>query len=127
RHNKVLHQQVVLLVIETENVPEVYQGERVDIRALGDGLHHVTAHYGYMESPNVIEILAACKDKGLELLLDDTTFYLGRESLLPTGSARLARWRKRLFMFLARNARSPTYFFAIPPDRVIEIGMQIQL
>ena len=127
RHNKVLHQQVVLLVIATENVPEVPETRRLELHELGGGLYQVTARYGYMESPNVVRILAAAKGRGLDLPLDDITFYLGRQSLLPTGGSRLWRWRKRLFMFLARNSRSPAYFYAVPPDRVIEIGMQIEL
>ncbi|MFI5288964.1 MAG: potassium transporter Kup [Polyangia bacterium] len=127
RHNKVLHERVALLAIETENVPEVPEARRLDIRELGGGLYQATAHYGYMESPNVIRILAAAKQRGLNLPLEETTFYLGRQSLLPTGRSRLARWRKRLFMFLTRNSRSPTYFYGVPPESVIEIGMQIEL
>ena len=64
------------------------------IHDLGDGVVHVTAHYGFIQTPHVPSILAACREKGLDLVLDATTFYLGRESLLPTGPSRLARWRK---------------------------------
>jgi KUP system potassium uptake protein len=127
KHNKVLHKRVVVLVIVTENVPSVADERLVDVQDLGKGLYHVTARYGFMRTPNVPSIIAACAAKGLELPLSDTTFYLGRETLLPTGRSQLARWRKRLFMYLARNARSPSAYFAIPPDRVIEIGMQIEL
>jgi KUP system potassium uptake protein len=126
-HNKVLHERVIVLVITTENVPDVPDHRRVEVEDLGQGIYHVTARYGFIQTPHVPDIIAAVRAKGLDLVLEDTTFYLGRESLLPTGMARLMRWRKRLFMFLARNARSPTYYFGIPPDRVIEIGMQIPL
>jgi KUP system potassium uptake protein len=127
RHNKVLHESVILLVVATRNVPLVAESDFVLVKDLGDGLTHVTAQYGFMQTPNVPSILAACRAKGLDVVMDETTFYLGRESLLPTGMSRLARWRKRMFMFLARNSRPATYYFGIPVDRVIEIGMQIQL
>ena len=118
---------MVLLNIATGDVPVVADENRVDVREVGEGLHHVSARFGFMETPNVPRIIAACRDKGLHLPDEDTTFYLGRESLLPTGSAKLMRWRKRLFMFLARNARPPTFYFGIPSDRVVEIGMQVDL
>jgi KUP system potassium uptake protein len=127
KHNKVLHQRVVVLVVVSEDVPHVADDRLVQIRDLGKGLYTVVARYGFMRTPQVPEILAACAARGLVLPVADTTFYLGRETLLPTGRARIARWRKRLFMFLARNARSPSAYFAIPPDRVVEIGMQIEL
>jgi KUP system potassium uptake protein len=127
RHNKVLHERVVLLFIATERTPEVPEERRIEITDLGEGVYHVRAHYGFMQIPNVPALVSACRAAGLELPIDDTTFYLGRESLLPTGTARLARWRKRLFMFLSRNARPATYYYAIPPERVVEIGMQVEL
>ena len=127
RHNKVLHERVVLLFIATERTPEVPEVRRIEITDLGEGVSHVRAHYGFMQTPNVPALIDACRAAGLELPIDDTTYYLGRESLLPTGSSRLARWRKRLFMFLSRNARPATYYYAIPPERVVEIGMQVEL
>jgi KUP system potassium uptake protein len=127
RHNKVLHERVVFLVITTENVPEIAPERRVDIVNLFQGLHHVTARYGFMQTPNLPQIMEACRAAGLDLELEDTTFYLGRESLLLTGVAPLARWRKRLFNFLTRNSVPPSFYFGIPADRVVEIGMQIPL
>jgi KUP system potassium uptake protein len=99
----------------------------VEITDLFQGVNYVVAHYGFMQTPNLPELLAACSAAGLELPIDQTTFYLGRESLLTTGSSKLPGWRKRLFAFLARNSRAPSFYFGIPPDRVIEIGMQIPL
>jgi KUP system potassium uptake protein len=126
RHNKVLHERVVLLFIATEDVPTVPQTERVEVREVAEGLHHVKARYGFMQTANVPQIIAACREHGLDLPDDDTTFYLGRESVLGSGKSQLARWRKRLYMFLARNARPPTYYFGIRPDRVVEVGMQVE-
>jgi KUP system potassium uptake protein len=127
RHNKVLHERVVLLHVRTEGVPEVASAERVTVRELGHGLVEVIARYGFMETPVVPDIARACTEKGFPLVMGETTFYLGRETLLATGSGRMMRWRKRLFMFLSRNARHPTFYFRIPPDRVVEMGMQVDL
>ncbi len=131
RHNKVLHERVILLHVHTENVPEVPSEKRVKVLPMptGDahGLIRLTARYGFMQSPVVPDIAKAATAAGCPMPLDDTTYYLGRETLLPTGNAKLMRWRKRLFMFLSRNARHPTAYFQIPTDRVVEMGMQVEL
>ncbi len=127
RHNKVLHERVVLLHVKTENVPEIAPADRVEVEELTEGFLRVSARYGFMQSPVVPEICRAAADKGIEIPLDDTTFYLGRETLLMTGKSRMMLWRKRLFAFLSRNARHPTYYFKIPTDRVVEMGMQVEL
>ncbi len=127
KHNKVLHKQVVLLSVMTEHRPEVPERERVTIRDVGDGFFQVTARYGFMQSPNVIDVLTSCTRRGLSLVQADTSFYLGRETLLTTGRADLSVWRKILFSFLSRNARPANAFFQIPPNRVIELGTQVEL
>ncbi len=127
KHNKVLHEQVVLLSVVTERVPEVPPRKRISVKELGQGFFQVVAHYGFMQSPNVLEILRRCRESGLITAENDTSYFLGRETLLTTGKSGLARWRKELFAFLARNARSATYFFGIPPNRVVEMGAQIEL
>ena len=127
KHNKVLHEQVVLLSITTEHVPEVPAEERITVRDLGHGMYQVSARYGFMQSPNVREILRKSQTAGVEHDLASTTFYLGRETLLSRGDSKMSRWRKSLFSFLSRNARPATHFFNIPSDRVVEIGMQVQL
>jgi KUP system potassium uptake protein len=127
KHNKVLHEQVVILSIVTDAVPWVREDQKVRLKDFGQGFWAVTAHYGFMESPDVTDILRRCHAAGLETNTADTSFYLGRESLIPkAGVAGMANWRKHLFRFLSRNARSATDFFAIPPNRVVEIGMQIE-
>jgi KUP system potassium uptake protein len=128
KHNKVLHEQVVILSIATDAVPEVPERLKVRLKSFGQGFWAVTAHYGFMESPDVTDILRRCRDRGLETDTADTSFYLGRETLIPKrGGYGMADWRKHLFRFLSRNARPATDFFAIPPNRVVEIGMQIEL
>jgi KUP system potassium uptake protein len=127
KHNKVLHEQVVILSVTTDAVPWVRDEHKVKLRNLGLGLWAVTAHYGFMESPDVTDILRRCRTRGLETNEADTSFYLGRETLIPKpGGGGMAFWRKHLFRFLSRNARPATDFFAIPHNRVVEIGMQIE-
>jgi KUP system potassium uptake protein len=127
KHNKVLHEQVVILSITTDAVPWVPDEHKVRLKDFGQGFWAVTAHYGFMESPDVTDILRRCRAKGLATHTADTSFYLGRESIIPKpGVPGMAGWRKHLFRFLSRNARPATDFFAIPPNRVVEIGMQIE-
>jgi KUP system potassium uptake protein len=127
KHNKVLHENVILLSILSANVPEVPDAERIVATQLGQGFSRVTAKYGFMEKANVPVVLKRCKDLGVVADLRDTTYYLGRERLFPTGTARLARWRKKLYIFLSQNSRSATEYFAIPPNRVVELGAQIEM
>ena len=126
-HNKVLHEQVVLLSVLNERVPEIPPEERVAVVDMGHGFYRVTARYGFMQTPNVPSVLAACTDHGLAVDLRHTSYFLGRETLLPTGRSRMMKWRKGLFAFVSRNARPATSYFGLPPGRVVELGMQIDL
>jgi len=127
KHNKVLHEQVVIVCIATDAVPEIAADHRINMKAFGQGFWAVTAHYGFMEQPDMQDLMRRCVDEGLTIDLADTSYYVGRETLLLIRDATLAHWRKRLFRFLSRNARSATDFFAIPPNRVVEIGTQVEL
>jgi KUP system potassium uptake protein len=127
KHNKVLHQQVVILSIVTDAVPEVPSADFVHLKFFDRGFWGVTAHYGFMQTPDIVQVLRACASQGLFLNEADTSFYLGRETLLDGKGRGMALWRKRLFRYLSRNARSATDFFSIPPNRVVEIGTQIEL
>jgi KUP system potassium uptake protein len=127
KHNKVLHEQVVLLSVQTRHVPEVPASRRIEVTQLGQGFSQVIATFGFMESPDVMEVLRLCNAKGLAVDGARASFYLGRETLLTTGRAGMARWRKVLFAFLSRNARPANMFFNIPPNRVVELGAQIEL
>ncbi len=127
KHNKVLHEQVVLLSVRTDDVPEVAAEGRVMVRELGEGFWQVTAHYGFMQTPSVPEIMTACRRGGLKTIESDTSFYLGRETLLTSGKTRMSGWSKFLFVLMSRNSRPATAFFSIPPGRVVELGTQIEL
>lgn len=126
KHNKVLHEQVILLSIIGQEVPEVPASERLTIEALPMGFYRVRAYYGFMETPNVEEIRHRCGAGGIQTRRMDTTYYLGREQLIAKGSTGMRVWRKKLFALMARNARSATEFFGIPPNRVVELGAQIE-
>jgi KUP system potassium uptake protein len=126
KHNKVLHEKVVLLSILSEEVPEIPDAERIKVKALSQGLYRITARYGFMESTNVPAILERARESGLEFKPLDTSYYLGREQLLATGTTPLTRWRKKLFVFMSKNSRSATAFYGIPPNRVVELGAQLE-
>jgi KUP system potassium uptake protein len=127
KHNQVLHDQVLLLSVLPLNVPEVEPEQRVSVDPLKLGFYRVTAKYGYRQSPRVPEILRRARSLGLGTKPETTSFYVGRETVLPRGRSHMAYWRKVLFRFISRNARATTDFFSIPPGRVVELGMQIDL
>jgi len=127
KHNQVLHEQVVILTIETRAEPMVPRSRRIEIIQLGHGFWRVLAFYGFMETPNVPDIMRLAATEGLASVRGRTSFYLGRETFVPSGRSKIPRWRKALFVFMARNARSPTDFYGIPPNDVVELGAQIQI
>ncbi|MFP5353876.1 MAG: potassium transporter Kup [Gemmatimonadota bacterium] len=126
KHNKVLHEKVILLSILSRQVPEVPSSERITVEPLQQGLYRVKAHYGFMETPNVEDIRARLGEAGIKTKRMDTTYYLGREDLICANAVGMARWRKKLFSVMARNARSATQYFGIPANRVVELGTQIE-
>jgi KUP system potassium uptake protein len=124
-HNRVVHESVVLLTIQTEQIARVPESERVTIVELEHGFRRVLARYGFMQTPDVPKLL---EDPQLhEYSIDYTTFFLGKETVLPTNRPGMALWRERVFAFLTRNAQPATAFYSIPPSRVVEIGSQIEL
>jgi KUP system potassium uptake protein len=127
KHNKVLHEQVVFLVVETGEVPHVSPEERARVEDLGQGFYRVTLSYGFMEEPNVPQGLNELCAKGLEFKPLETTYFLGRETLIPSRTPGMALWREHLFAVMHRNARTATSFFCLPPNRVVELGAQIEL
>ena len=128
KHNRVLHQEVVLFSVVTEPVPWVSRGNRLSVTPMGQGLFRVVARAGFMQSPDVPALIArVAKDGAITARPMTTTYFLGRQTLIVTGRATMARWRKMLFAFLSHNSRSPTVFFNLPPNRVVELGLQIEL
>ena len=120
--------QPTLQGLGQSRAPEVAPDARITrIADLGAGFYQVTASYGFMQTPNVLDVLDAVALEAVPIDRDDTSFFLGRETLLITGRSRMARWRKILFSFLSKNARPANAFFQIPPNRVVELGTQIEL
>jgi len=127
KHNKVLHERVILLSVSTEEVPTVPPSSRVQVQDLGLGFFQVNAFYGYMQTPSVADILRCCEPAGLKVDLAEVSFYLGRETLIRTRKPGMSQWRKTLFAVMSRNAISAVAYFGIPPNRVVELGAQIEL
>jgi len=127
KHNKVLHEKVIIMSISGEEIPQVRPDDRAEVKELGNGFYLVTGRYGFMESPDIPGLLNTLASRGLEAKPMETSFFLGRETLLPSGNSRLSRWRKKLFILMARNAQSATAFFNLPPNRVVELGAQVQI
>jgi KUP system potassium uptake protein len=148
KHNKVLHERVMLLSVLGQEVPQVHEQDRVRCRDLGEGFYEIKAQYGFMETPDIPSVLQSLVLEGgngsrVPIEIMATSFYLGRETLIPLHRrgntvprpaapdaapprAVMARWRKKLFIFMTRNAQSATAFFGLPPNRVVELGAQIQ-
>lgn len=131
KHNKVLHERVLLVSVKTADIPETSASERIRVFPLGQGFWRVIASYGFMQSPNVPQVLEVVDQMGIRCKPMETSYFLGRERLIPTPNRPdeafpMSRWRKVLFAIMTRNARSATEFFAIPPNRVVELGTQIE-
>jgi KUP system potassium uptake protein len=127
KHNQVLHRQVVLLTLQAEEIPQVPRKERIRLEELGNGFYRLVARYGFMEDPNVLDVLAQARRRGLDLDPMRTTFFLSRESLITPKGWHPRHWREKFFALMARNAERPTDFFRIPPNRVVELGMLLRL
>ncbi|HEX9939143.1 MAG TPA: potassium transporter Kup [Longimicrobium sp.] len=127
KHYKVLHERVVLLAVETDEIPHVPPRARTTVEDLGHGFFRIVLHYGFMDEPDVPAALAVIRADGLDLSPLRTTYFLGRETLIPSRRKGLAPWREHLFAVMSRNARTATSFFSLPPNRVVELGAQIEL
>jgi KUP system potassium uptake protein len=129
KHNKVLHEQTVFLTIVSHDVPVVPPEDRVQFERLMNGFYQLQAWYGFKEQPDIDEILNACRVRyGLSFDVMDTSFFLSRETVIPTGDTPgMALWRDHLFAWMTRNATRATDFFNIPPNRVVELGTHIEI
>ncbi|WP_443218207.1 potassium transporter Kup [Pseudomonas sp. Gutcm_11s] len=126
-HNKVLHEQVVLLTVLSEDTPRVAEGQRFEVACYGDGFYRVLLHFGFMEEPNVPQALRLCSVEGLDFAPMRTTYFLSRETVIPTKRFGMMPWRERLFAFLQKNANSSMSYFQLPVNRVIELGTQVEI
>ena len=127
KHNQVIHRQVVLLSILPMEIPFVPKDEQIEVKELGNGFFRVLWRTGFMETPNVPAILLRARELELVAEPSTTSYFLGRETLLTRGKSTMMHWRKILFSFVSRNALPATSYFGLPPGRVVELGMQVDL
>ncbi len=127
KHNGVLHGRVVILSIETQNIPRVPKEDYIWIDALGHGFYRVRVHLGFMETPDIPQVLEDCGRQGLSFDLMQTSFFVNRESYVPTVGGGMAMWRQQLFVWMAHLAAKVTDYFRIPSNRVVELGSQVRL
>jgi KUP system potassium uptake protein len=127
RFNKVLHEHVILLTVTTAQQPHVPPNERVSVEPLGHDMFNVRVEYGFMEDPDVPDALLRGREMGLVMDPDDLTYFLGRETIIVTRRKGMAIWREKLFVVMARNAVRATAFFRLPAERVVELGVQVEM
>ena len=127
KHNRILHEMVVMLTVVTQRVPYVASSNRIKVDSLGEGFWRVVGNYGFMEQPNVPELLTLAAAHGLTVAPSETSFYLSRETVIPSGKPGMALWRERLFGVMLRNATPISAFFGLKPNRVVELGAQVEI
>ncbi|MCW5625241.1 MAG: potassium transporter Kup [Burkholderiales bacterium] len=127
KHNKVLHERIVLLTVTTEDEPFVPDERRLEIEPLGSEFYRMTVHFGFKDEPDLPEALQLPNTAGIEFSMMETSFFLSRQTIVPTRSAGMALWREKLFAAMSRNSSSATEFFGIPTNRVVELGTQIEI
>jgi len=127
KHNKVLHERIILLTVKIADVPYVASPERLVLDHLSHGFHRVVLRYGFMEEPDVPAALALITGCGDKFKMMDTSFFLARQTLLPSAKPGMALWREKLFAWMLRNAESAMEFFRLPTNRVVELGSQVEI
>jgi KUP system potassium uptake protein len=127
KHNKVLHERIVFLTVKVEDVPYVADAECAEIKDLGKNFYRVLLRYGFMQQPDIPRGLELCGKVGLPFEMMETTFVLGRDTVIPTREPGMALWREHIFAWMTRNAATARDFFRIPAGRVIELGSQIEI
>lgn len=125
-HNKILHSTVAIVIVETAEVPRVSPDQRAEVEEVGEGFWRVVLRYGFMDEPDVPRALLHVNQPGLDFS-GDVSYFLGRETLIPTENPGMALWRERVFVWMSRNAQTATHFFRLPPERVMEVGVQVEL
>ena len=127
KHNKVLHERIILLTVRIEDVPYVPDEKRLEVEDYGHGFYRLKLRYGFMEDIDVPHALAHLKNCGPICKMMDTSFFLARQTLLPSSRPGMAIWREKLFAWMLRNAESAMEFFKLPTNRVVELGSQVEI
>ena len=126
-HNKVLHERVVFLTVLIQEVPYVPLSEQVQVQDLGHHCYQMNVRYGFKDEPDIPQVMAQGKQYGLEFEMMETSFFIARQTLIATPGTGMAVWREHLFVALSRNARGAADYYQVPPNRVIELGTQIEI
>ena len=127
KHNQVLHERVLILNVQVEEVPTVSPSDRVEWHDAGHGFYQVVLHYGFMEEVDIPRDLAAIRTCGAPFNMMSTSFFLGRQKLIATKRGGMALWRERLFAWMLKSSESAMEFFKLPTNRVVELGSQLQM
>ncbi len=127
KHNKVLHERIILLTVKISDVPFVPEPKRFKLEDLGKGFHRMVLYYGFMQEADVPAALKQVSECGAEFKMMDTSFFLARQTLLPSSKPGMAIWREKLFAWMLRNAESAMEFFRLPTNRVVELGSQVEI
>jgi KUP system potassium uptake protein len=127
RYNKILHEHVIVLTVSTAQTPYVSHDDQISVDVLGHGIYNVRILYGFMQDPDVPETLRQARSHGVAIDLEDLTYFLGRETIIVTGRRGMAVWREQLFVLMSRNAVRATAYFHLPPERVVELGVQVEM
>jgi KUP system potassium uptake protein len=125
--NRILHQTILLMCIQTEDVPTVAVEKRLELREIGEGIWRATGQYGYMQSPDVGDLMDRVRAGGLAINPQRATYFFNREMILSGGNSGMWEWEKSLYGFLSRNARPAKDYYQIPPSQIIEIGLPLPL
>jgi KUP system potassium uptake protein len=126
-HSLAIQEYVILLTVQIEHVPRIADPERIETEHVGLGFYRVRARYGFMESPDLGRVLAECERHGVPVCIEESTIFVGHSTVVTTGQARMSMWRKNLFELLNRNARPASTHYSLPSNRVVEIGVRIEI
>ncbi len=127
KHNKVLHERILILTIVIDEVPFISDADRVEVFDLGANFYRLILRYGFMQQPDVPRALKAVNTCGPDIRMMDTSFFLARQTLLPSERPAMPLWREKLFAWMLRNAESAMEFFKLPTNRVVELGSQVEI
>ena len=127
KHNKVLHERVILLTVKIEDVPYVEEQKTFHLEELGQGFYRLIVRYGFMQETNVPSALGRVDNCGPQIRMMDTSFFLARQTLIASPKPGMWIWREKLFAWMLRNAESAMEFFNLPPNRVVELGSQVEI
>jgi KUP system potassium uptake protein len=127
KHNKILHERIMLLTVAIDEVPYVSDEDRIGVRDLGNGFYRILIRYGFMQEIDIPAVLKTVENCGPKLKMMDTSFFLARQTLLPSSRPGMAIWREKLFSWMLRNAESAMEFFRLPTNRVVELGSQVEI